>query len=65
MIGWISKLLLFRSLPRRVLPFLTMLELAMLARGAVKGWQAAGRRRAADAERRRVASENPGATVGR
>ena len=41
MIRWAARLFLLRILPRRLVPFLTVLELAMLARGILRGRRAA------------------------
>ena len=40
MIRWAARLFLLRILPRRLVPFLTVLELAMLARGILRGRRA-------------------------
>jgi hypothetical protein len=37
MIRWAARLFLLRILPRRLVPFLTVIELAMLARGFLRG----------------------------
>jgi hypothetical protein len=37
MIRWAARLFLLRILPRRLVPFLTFIELAMLARGLLRG----------------------------
>jgi hypothetical protein len=37
MIGWAARLFLLRMLPRRLVPFITFIELALLARGLLRG----------------------------
>jgi hypothetical protein len=56
MIAWAARLFLLRILPRRLVPFLTFIELAMLARGLLRRRRrpqppVAGPVRAADARR--------------
>ena len=61
MIGWLARFLLFKALPRRIIPLLTLIEIARLAR------QLQRRRRYAVNEpyRSRTAPPPPGPDVQR